>query len=206
MGVTSKPHWLHKMAASQGPLEALRRQTRIILIIFLSLDIIILVSAVTNLYWLVTEQTNNEYWEQFQRSFLPVILGIFSATLLCNSLALLGLSTGKHVLLLPWLVMFLMLQILMVIGFISSLFHQPAFVGQLLLLLLLMLVMAVWKMVQCQYYTMGRPAQVLGDVESASVDKNMKDSPPKYEDVTEAPPNYEEAVMKQSGYSAEINT
>merc|ERR1711892_719140 len=203
MGVTSKPHWLHKMAASQGPLEALRRQTRIILIIFLSLDIIILVSAVTNLYWLVTEQTNNEYWQQFQRSFLPVILGFFSATLLCNGLALLGLSTGKRVLLLPWLVVFLMVQILVVIGFISSLFHQPASIG---LLLLLLLVMAVWKLVQSQYYTMGRPAQVWNDVESASVDKNMKDSPPKYEDVTEAPPKYEEAVMKQSGYSAEINT
>ena len=53
-----------------------------------------------------------------------------------------------------------MLQILMVIGFISSLFHQPASIGQLLLLLLLLLVMAVWKLVQCQYYTMGRPAQV----------------------------------------------
>merc|ERR1739838_1126972 len=163
MGVEARPVTCsldEKMAASQGPLEALRRQTEIILSIFLSLDIIILVSAVTNLYWLVTEQTNNEYWQRFQRSFLPVILGFFSATLLCNSLALLGLSTGKRVLLLPWLVVFLMLQIIMVIGFISSLFHQPASVGQLLMVLLLMLVMAVWKLVQCQYYTMGRPAQV----------------------------------------------
>ena len=76
------------------------------------------------------------------------------------SLALFGLSTGKRVFLLPWLVLFLAVQIMLLIGFISSMLHQPFTIAQILILLLLLIFMAVWRQVQLLYFTMGLPAQV----------------------------------------------
>ena len=74
------------------------------------------------------------------------------------SLALFGLSTGKRVFLLPWLVLFLAVQIMLFIGFISSILHYPFIIAQLLILILLLLFfMAVWRQVQLQYFTMGLP-------------------------------------------------
>ena len=74
------------------------------------------------------------------------------------SLALFGLSTGKRVFLLPWLGLFLAVQIMLLIGFVSSMLHQPFTIAQLLILLLLLIFLAVWRQIQLQSFTMGLPA------------------------------------------------
>jgi len=192
-----------KMAvtAVQYTLENSTRKTKILLRIFIFLDLFILFSSIVNLVWLPYESSDTSL-EQFKQSLTICVIGIFTASLSCNSLAFLGISTGKRGFLLPWLLFFLLVKIFLVFCFINNLLSHPFNVIQILLFLLILSMMSVWRQVQRQFILMRMPSlqEVTEDAEIASsrsiVSNNDTDLPPKYEDVEETPPKYHEAILK----------
>eukprot|EP00092_Neocalanus_flemingeri_P002843 GFUD01003041.1.p1 GENE.GFUD01003041.1~~GFUD01003041.1.p1 ORF type:complete len:196 (+),score=37.88 GFUD01003041.1:111-698(+) len=177
------------------------RKTQIFLRIFIGFDLFFIISAALNLIWLSPSEARNVYFGHVERSFILLIIGIFSTSSVCNSLAVVGVSTWKRGCLIPWLLFFLAVKIFLVIGFINNVLNNPVNLGQLIHLLLILSIMSAWKHMQTQYIIMGlpRPAQVVTDSETASSDQNVEtagDLPPKYEDVAETPPKYDETMMK----------
>ena len=61
-----------------------KRQTRVILSIFLCFDIFILISAVTNLTWLSGSEAKDGYFQHVKTAAIPVMLGFFTSSLFCN--------------------------------------------------------------------------------------------------------------------------
>eukprot|EP00092_Neocalanus_flemingeri_P062101 GFUD01074860.1.p1 GENE.GFUD01074860.1~~GFUD01074860.1.p1 ORF type:complete len:193 (+),score=34.10 GFUD01074860.1:73-651(+) len=174
------------------------RMTQIFLRIFICFDLSIIISAIVNLIWLSPSEARHIYVEH---SFILFLIGIFSTSTLCHSLAVIGVSTWKRGCLIPWLLFFLAVKIFLVIGLINNVLNNSVNLGQLIQFLLILSIMSSWKHMQTQYIIMGlpRPAQVVTDSEIASSDQNVEtagDLPPKYEDVTETPPKYDETMMK----------
>merc|ERR1719250_601681 len=123
-----------------------------ILSILLCLDILILLSTGTHL---AVVSSTSQYTQHIQNMATYIILGFFTPSLLCNSLAITGLSIGERVLLVPWLMLYLVLQMMMVMGLVSSVIHQPASMGQALLVMVQLLLVVIWRQVQSQYQVMG---------------------------------------------------
>ena len=124
-----------------------------------------------------------------------------------------GVTKGKRMLILPWLIVFMGIKILLILCFITDVFYNPFNVTQIFLLLLMMCVMSAWRhmqvaafslmmmmmmMMQVVFIVMGLPRpEVTGDSEASpqvARSEAKNDFPPKYEDVTEAekPPRYDE--------------
>ena len=126
-----------------------------------------------------------------------------------------GVTKGKRMLILPWLIVFMGIKILLILCFITDVFYNPFNVTQIFLLLLMMCVMSAWRhmqvaafslmmmlimmmMMQVVFIVMGLPRpEVIGDSEASpqvARSEAKNDFPPKYEDVTEAekPPRYDE--------------
>ena len=61
-----------------------KRQTKVILSIFLCFDIFILISAVTNLTWLSASQAEDGYFQQVKTTAIPLMLGFFTSSLFSN--------------------------------------------------------------------------------------------------------------------------
>ena len=61
-----------------------KRQTKVILSIFLCFDIFILISAVTNLTWLSASQAEDGYFHQVKTAAIPLMLGFFTSSLFSN--------------------------------------------------------------------------------------------------------------------------
>eukprot|EP00092_Neocalanus_flemingeri_P001133 GFUD01001207.1.p1 GENE.GFUD01001207.1~~GFUD01001207.1.p1 ORF type:complete len:199 (+),score=22.91 GFUD01001207.1:155-751(+) len=180
------------------------RKTNILLRIFLCFDVFFLISSILNLLWISPTQAHNDYLGHFERAFILCIIGIFTTSIICNSLAIFGVSTWKRGFLIPWLVFFLAVKIFLVLGFISNILHRPVNLGQLILLILILGIMSAWRHMQVQYILMGLPPPSPGvaDAETGSSGQNGKtaegDLPPKYEDVAETPPKYDEATMNRN--------
>ena len=86
----------------------------------------------------------------------PTLINFDKANLyIIYSLAITGLSIGERVLLVPWLMLYLAMQMMMVVGLVSSVIHQPASMGQALLVLVQLLLVVIWRQVQSQYQVMG---------------------------------------------------
>ena len=66
------------------------------------------------------------------------------------SLAIHGISKQKRLLLLPWLVIFLVLKIFLIVLFITDVLYNPLNLGQLMILLLTLSVMSAWRHMQAQ--------------------------------------------------------
>ena len=110
-----------------------------------------------------------------------------------------GVTRGKRMLVLPWLIVFMGIKILLILSFISDVIYNPFSVSQIFLLLLMLLVMSAWRHMQVVFIVMGLPRPASGsDRESVVTAEKANDFPPKYEDVTEKPPKYDEATMTQS--------
>ena len=109
-----------------------------------------------------------------------------------------GVTLGKRMLVLPWLIVFMGIKILLILSFISDVIYNPFSVSQIFLLLLMLLVMSAWRHMQVVFIVMGlpRPAPAT-DGEAGGQEVAKQDFPPKYEDVaeTEKPPKYDEATM-----------
>ena len=127
-----------------------------------------------------------------------------------------GVTKGKRMLILPWLIVFMGIKILLILCFITDVFYNPFNVTQIFLLLLMMCVMSAWRhmqvaainlmmvimmmmmMMKVVFIVMGLPRpEVTGDSEASpqvARSEAKNDFPPKYEDVTEAekPPRYDE--------------
>merc|ERR1711936_1010693 len=82
-------------------LEKLKKTTKLLLGIVLSFDVFFLMCAFLNLIWIPPSSTDAVYLRHLNPGFTLVIVAIFSTSLLCNSIASLGVSVGKRVLLIP---------------------------------------------------------------------------------------------------------
>eukprot|EP00091_Calanus_sinicus_P005036 TRINITY_DN1539_c0_g1_i1.p1 TRINITY_DN1539_c0_g1~~TRINITY_DN1539_c0_g1_i1.p1 ORF type:complete len:195 (-),score=33.93 TRINITY_DN1539_c0_g1_i1:253-837(-) len=176
------------------------RKSNILLRLFLCFDIFFLISAIVNLVWFSPAQAHDEILGPYRRHILLCMIGFFTTSFICNSLAIYGVSSWKRGFILPWLVFFSAVKIFLALAFISNVLNRPLNLDQLFLLLLLMSIMSAWRHMQVHYILMGlpRPSFVITDVEGNNGKPNERDLPPKYEDVAEIPPKYDEATMKPS--------
>merc|ERR1712088_886948 len=161
------------------------RQTNILLKIFLCFDIFFIVSFIVQLVWLSSIflggfREGAAVWnlhflttQKFVHGYC--FIGFFSASLICNSLAIVGVRRWNQWYVLPWL------------------FVYTAF--KIFLLLLMMSVMSALRHMQKLFFILGMERPTGTDVEE-NVNREKNDLPPKYEDVTESPPKYEEATMR----------
>merc|ERR1711872_406913 len=190
-----------------------KNQSLILLSLFLSFDIFFLISGVIRLTLVSPFSTlissspvgDEDYIRNIEQAIIPAIIAFFTTSLICNSLAIFGVCSGKRVLILPWLILFFGVKIVLMIAFVNDLLLQPLNMGQFFLVLLLLFISA-WRHMQVQYLLLGLASQPQvsdsGETGIASTRENNKaqhdDLPPKYEDVAETPPKYDEATMKTS--------
>merc|ERR1712106_1247146 len=146
------------------------RQSNILLRLFLCFDIFFLISAVVNLVWFSPSESHDQLLGQYRRHILLCIIGFFSTSFICNSLAIYGVTSWKRGFVLPWLLLFSAVKIFLVLAFISNALNRPLNVDQLFLLLLLMSMISSWRHIQIQYILMGlpRPSLVIMDAESGT--------------------------------------
>merc|ERR1712183_1129963 len=100
--------WTFALQTNSREAEKRIRQTRVLLRIFVCFDIFILIGGILNLVWITPTSEN---LLDMQHTFVYCTVAFFSLTLICNSLAIHGISKQKRLLLLPWLVIFLVLNI-----------------------------------------------------------------------------------------------
>merc|ERR1711974_30681 len=167
-------------------------------------DIFFLISAVVNQFWFSPAFSREDILGQYRFYVLQCIIGFFSASLICNGLAIYGLKSWKRGFILPWLVFHSAVKIFLILAFISNILNYSLNLNQLFLLVVLMLIISAWRHMQIQFILMGmpRPSTMVLDPESVSSENCQRypenDLPPKYEEVTEIPPKYDEATMKPS--------
>merc|ERR1712106_818117 len=179
-----------------------KKRSLILLSLFLSFDIFFLISGTINLTLVstspaaVTEAAQEDPIRNVERTVILAIIAFFTTSLICNSLAVFGVSFGKQGLLLPWLVLFLCVKIVLMVGFVNNILQHPINMGQFFILILLLLLLTAWRHLQVQYLVLG----MAGNVQTGeSAKTTVSDPPPKYEDVAETPPAYDETTMKSDG-------
>merc|ERR1712142_207180 len=137
--------WTFALQTNSREAEKRIRQARVLLRIFVCFDIFILIGGILNLVWITPTSEN---LLDMQHTFVYCTVAFFSLTLICNSLAIHGISKQKRLLLLPWLVIFLVLKIFLIVLFITDVLYNPLNLGQLMILLLS--VMSAWRHMQAQ--------------------------------------------------------
>ena len=65
-----------------------------------------------------------------------------------------GVTKGKRMLILPWLIVFMGIKILLILCFITDVFYNPFNVTQIFLLLLMMCVMSAWRHMQVAAFSL----------------------------------------------------
>ena len=182
------------------------RQTNVLLKIFLCFDIFFIVSFIVQLVWLSSiilggftegEATWNLHFLT-TRKFVEgyCFIGFFSASLICNSLAIVGVRRWNQWYVLPWLFVFTAFKIFLIACFIYEILYKPFNFGQIFLLFLMMSVMSALRHMQKLFFILGMERPTGSDVEENVHSREKIDLPPKYEDVTDSPPKYEEATMR----------
>merc|ERR1712018_186881 len=181
------------------------RQTNILLKIFICFDIFFIVSFLVQLVWLASIylggfQDSRTNWnlsfltnQKFVHGYC--FIGFFSASLVCNSLATVGVRRWNQWYVLPWLFVYTAFKIFLIACFIYEILYKPFNFGQIFLLFLMMSVMSALRHMQKLFFILGMDRPTGTDVEE-NVNREKSDPPPKYEDVTESPPKYEEATMR----------
>merc|ERR1711923_214207 len=181
------------------------RQTNVLLKIFLCFDIFFIVSFIVQLVWLSSVFLGGfrEGAAVWNLSFLTnqkfvhgyCFIGFFSASLVCNSLATVGVRRWNLWYVLPWLFVYTAFKIFLIACFIYEILYKPFNFGQIFLLFLMMTVMSALRHMQKVFFVLGLNRPAGGDVEENVTNREKTDLPPKYEDVTDSPPKYEEATM-----------
>merc|ERR1712048_1257074 len=181
------------------------RQTNILLKIFLCFDIFFIVSFIVQLVWLSSIflggfREGEAVWNlQFltNQKFVQAycFIGFFSASLICNSLAIVGVRRWNQWYVMPWLFCYTAFKIFLIACFIYEILYKPFTFAQIFLLFLMMSVMSALRHMQKLFFILGMERPAGTDVEE-NVTNRESDPPPKYEDVTESPPKYEEATMR----------
>merc|ERR1739848_54526 len=183
------------------------RQTNILLKIFPCFDIFFIVSFIVQLVWLSSYFLGGfrEGVADWDLHFLATqrfvhgycFIGFFSASLICNSLAIVGVRRWNQWYVLPWLFVYTAFKIFLIACFIYEILYKPFNFGQIFLLFLMMSVMSALRQMQKVFFILGLERPTANDVENsqAAAFSKQSDLPPKYEDVTESPPKYEEATM-----------
>merc|ERR1711988_990283 len=182
------------------------RQSNVLLKIFLCFDIFFIVSFIVQLVWLSSFylggfQEGKAIWnlhflttEKFVHGYC--FIGFFSASLVCNSLAIVGIRRWNQWYVLPWLFVYTAFKIFLIACFIYEILYKPFNFGQIFLLFLMLSVMSALRHMQKVFFVLGLNRPAGGDVETSETSTNSSDLPPKYEDVTESPPKYEEATRQ----------
>merc|ERR1711923_669851 len=181
------------------------RQSNVLLKIFLCFDIFFIVSFIVQLVWLSSVFLGGfrEGAAVWNLSFLTTqrfvhgycFIGFFSASLICNSLAIVGVRRWNQWYVLPWLFVYTAFKIFLIACFIYEILYKPFNFGQIFLLFLMMTVMSALRHMQKVFFVLGLNRPAGGDVEENVTNREKTDLPPKYEDVTDSPPKYEEATM-----------
>merc|ERR1711981_190394 len=182
------------------------RQTNILLKIFLCFDIFFIVSFIVQLVWLSSYFLGGfrEGVADWNLHFLTTskfvhgycFIGFFSASLICNSLAIVGVRRWNQWYVLPWLFVYTAFKIFLIACFIYEILYKPFNFGQIFLLFLMMSVMSALRHMQKVFFILGLDQPTGNDVENSQEITKPSALPPKYEDVTESPPKYEEVTMK----------
>ena len=182
------------------------RQTQILLKIFLCFDVFFIVSFLVQLVWLSSIYLGGfregKYVLNFQFLTTPkfvhgyCFIGFFTASLICNILALVGVRRWNQWYVMPWLAVYTAFKIFLIACFIYEILYRPFNFGQIFLLFLMMTVMSALRHMQKVFFVLGLNRPAGGDVETSETSTNSTDLPPKYEDVTESPPKYEEATRQ----------
>merc|ERR1719445_1831067 len=182
------------------------RQTNVLLKIFLCFDIFFIVSFLVQLVWLSSIflggfREGEAVWNlQFltNQKFVQAycFIGFFSASLICNSLAIVGVRRWNQWYVMPWLAVYTAFKIFLIACFIYEILYRPFNFGQIFLLFLMMTVMSALRHMQKVFFVLGLNRPAGSDVETSETSNNSTDLPPKYEDVTESPPKYEEATRQ----------
>merc|ERR1712062_485127 len=178
------------------------RQTNVLLKIFLCFDIFFIVSFLVQLVWLSSIflggfREGEAVWNlQFltNQKFVQAycFIGFFSASLICNSLAIVGVRRWNQWYVLPWLFVYTAFKIFLIACFIYEILYKPFNFGQIFLLFL----MSSLRHMQRLFFILGMERPTGTDVEENVTNREKTDLPPKYEDVTDSPPKYEEATMR----------
>merc|ERR1712045_782573 len=182
------------------------RQTNVLLKIFLCFDIFFIVSFLVQLVWLSSIylggfQDSRTNWnlsfltnQKFVHGYC--FIGFFSASLVCNSLATVGVRRWNQWYVLPWLFVYTAFKIFLIACFIYEILYKPFNFGQIFLLFLMLSVMSALRHMQRLFFILGMERPTGTDVEENVTNREKTDLPPKYEDVTDSPPKYEEATMR----------
>merc|ERR1712018_923874 len=169
------------------------RQTNILLKIFLCFDIFFIVSFIVQLVWLSSYflggfREGAADWDLHfltSQKFLHgyCFIGFFSASRICNSLAIVGVRRWNQWYVLPWLFVYTAFKIFLIACFIYEILYKPFNFGQIFLLFLMMSVMSALRHMQKVFFVLGLNRPAVSDVETSETSTNSTDLPPKYEDV-----------------------
>jgi len=181
----------------------LLRTTHSLLRCFLFFDVCYLISGVTLIILALTSQVDSGRDTMIMYGGM---LGVFaSISVLCNSLANHGLRSWKRLFLLPWLIFFLVVQIILTVHLAHNMYFHRAKWRHLFLLVANIAVFTCWRQMYRQFIMMKqqRPQSAMLDIEAAvreylqPTPQNPvpKDPPPKYEELGQQdtpPPEYQE--------------
>merc|ERR1712079_977333 len=159
------------------------RQPNVLLKIFLCFDIFFIVSFIVQLVWLSSiflggfregEAVWNLHFltnQKFVQAYC--FIGFFSASLICNSLAIVGVRNWNQWYIMPWLFVYTAFKLFLMMSVMSALRHM-----------------------QKLFFILGMERPAGTDVEENANSREKTDLPPKYEDVADSPPQYEEATRR----------
>jgi len=179
----------------------LLRTTYSLLRCFLFFDVCYLISGVTLISLALTSQVDSG---RDTMIMYGGILGVFASTsALCNSLANHGLRSWKRLFLLPWLIFFLVVQVILTVHLAHNVYFHQAQWRHLFLFLANIAVFTCWRQMHRQFTMMkqSRPQSGIMDVEAVvreylqPTPQNLNDPPPKYEELGQQdspPPEYQE--------------
>merc|ERR1712001_766422 len=164
------------------------RQTNVLLKIFLCFDIFFIVSFIVQLVWLSSVflggfREGAAVWNLpflATQRFVHVycFIGLFSASLICNSLAIVGFRRWNQCYVLPWLFVYTSFKIFLIACFIYEILYKPFNFGQIFLLFLMMSVMSALRHMQKLFFILGMERPTGTDVEE-NVNREKTDLPPK---------------------------
>jgi len=166
---------------------------------------------------LLTVGLTNSYYDQEKMIALGGIFGVAaSISVTCNSLATHGLKSWKRGFLVPWLLFYLVVLSVMVLGLARSFYYEHLNLRQVFLFLICLSLFSCWRHLQKQFLLMAypKPELIVADVEAvvrelivqhqdaedtaATQYAAAKDLPPKYEEVEDSPPQYDPSTMVPS--------
>merc|ERR1711878_155677 len=148
------------------------RQSNVLLKIFLCFDIFFIVSFIVQLVWL-SSYFLGEGVADWDLHFLTSqkfvhgyrFIGFFSASLICNSLAIVGVRRWNQWYVLPWLFVYTAFKIFLIACFIYEILYKPFNFGQIFLLFLMMSVMSALRHMQKLFFILGMERPTGTDVE-----------------------------------------